>query len=101
VTLSQTFLDPSVIVDVSRPQNAGTHQGGGIVMNKNVGSMDRLARVILGIVVLSLVFVGPKSVWAYLGIVPLATGLIGWCPAYELLGISTSRTEGRARRTQV
>jgi len=60
-------------------------------MKKNVGSVERAIRVIAGIAILSLAFVGPQSPWAYLGIIPLATGLMGWCPAYALLGISTCR----------
>ena len=60
-------------------------------MKKNVGSAERAIRVVLGLVVLSLAFVGPKSPWAYLGIIPLATGLIGWCPPYALFGISTCK----------
>ena len=60
-------------------------------MKKNVGSIERVIRVIAGIAILSLAFVGPKSPWAYLGIIPLATGLIGWCPPYALLGISTCK----------
>jgi hypothetical protein len=60
-------------------------------MKKNVGSVERVIRVIAGIAILSLAFVGPQSPWAYLGIIPLATGLMGWCPAYALLGISTCK----------
>ena len=60
-------------------------------MKKNVGSVERAIRVIAGIAILSLAFVGPQSPWAYLGIIPLATGLMGWCPAYALLGISTCK----------
>jgi len=60
-------------------------------MKKNVGSVERAIRIITGIAILSLAFVGPQSPWAYLGIIPLATGLMGWCPAYALLGISTCR----------
>jgi len=61
-------------------------------MNKNVGTADRIARIILGIVLLSLAFVGPATPWGYIGIVPLATALIGWCPAYTLFGIKTCKT---------
>ncbi len=61
------------------------------IMKKNVGGFERLARIIGGVAILSLAFVGPHTPWAYLGIVPLATGLIGWCPPYALLGISTCR----------
>jgi hypothetical protein len=60
-------------------------------MKKNVGSVERAIRVIAGIAILSLAFVGPQSPWAYFGIIPLATGLMGWCPAYMLLGISTCK----------
>jgi hypothetical protein len=60
-------------------------------MKKNVGSVERAIRVIAGMAILSLAFVGPQSPWAYLGIIPLATGLLGWCPAYALLSISTCR----------
>jgi hypothetical protein len=61
-------------------------------MKKNVGGAERIIRVIAGIAILSLAFVGPKTPWAYLGIVPLTTGLIGWCPPYRLLGFSTCKS---------
>jgi len=61
-------------------------------MKRNVGSAERAIRVILGLVVLSLAFIGPKSPWAYLGIIPLATGLIGWCLPYALFGFTTCKT---------
>jgi hypothetical protein len=60
-------------------------------MKKNVGGAEQIIRIIAGIAILSLAFVGPQSNWAYLWIVPLATGLIGWCPAYRLLGVSTCK----------
>ena len=56
-------------------------------MKQNVGSIDRTLRVIVGLGLISMVFIGPQSVWGWVGIVPLATGLIGWCPPYALLGI--------------
>ena len=59
-------------------------------MKKNIGGTERLIRIAVGLIILSLAFVGPRSAWAYLGIVPLATGLIGWCPPYALFGISTT-----------
>ena len=55
----------------------------------NEGMADRLIRIIVGIIVIALVFVGPKTPWGWLGLVPLITGLIGWCPAYSLFGIRT------------
>jgi hypothetical protein len=58
-------------------------------MNKNEGNIDRGFRVIVGVGLLSLVFVGPQTAWGYVGIVPLLTGLVGYCPLYSLLGINT------------
>jgi hypothetical protein len=60
-------------------------------MKKNVGNLDRVLRIIAGAAILSFAFVGPQSPWAYLGIIPLATGLAGWCPPYALLGISSCK----------
>lgn len=57
----------------------------------NEGTADRVLRVVIGIAILSLAFVGPKTPWAYLGAIPLITGLVGWCPLYTLLGIRTTR----------
>ena len=61
-------------------------------MKTNEGWIDRILRVIVGIGILSLAFVGPRTPWAYIGIVPLVTGIIGFCPLYPLLGISTCRS---------
>ncbi len=60
-------------------------------MKKNIGSWERTIRIIAGLFILTLTFVGPKTPWAYLGIVPLATGLAGWCPPYALVGFSTCK----------
>lgn len=61
-------------------------------MNKNVGSVDRGLRVVAGLLLLSLTVIGPKSLWGLVGIVPLFTALVGWCPAYTLFGIRTCKT---------
>jgi hypothetical protein len=58
-------------------------------MGENVGSVDRILRAIVGAVLIALVFVGPQTPWGWVGLIPLATALIGWCPAYRLLGIRT------------
>lgn len=58
-------------------------------MKTNIHSMERLARILIGAALISLAFWGPANYWFLLGIVPLATGLIGWCPPYALFGIST------------
>lgn len=63
-------------------------------MNKNVGSIDRIVRIIAGIALLAFALVGPETGYNYLGfigIVPLATALLGWCPAYTLFGIKTCK----------
>ncbi|NLR72156.1 DUF2892 domain-containing protein [Novosphingobium sp. ERN07] len=58
-------------------------------MPRNEGSLDRLLRVIVGLVLIALVFVGPQTPWGWIGIVPLLTGIVGFCPAYTFLGIRT------------
>ncbi|MDG3041192.1 YgaP family membrane protein [Roseicyclus marinus] len=58
-------------------------------MPRNEGTIDRAIRIIAGLVLISLVFIGPQTVWGWIGVVPLITGLVGYCPAYRLLGINT------------
>ena len=61
--------------------------------SRNVGSIDRLLRIVGGLVLLWLFFFGPRSPWGLVGIVPLVSGLIGWCPTYRLIGnVSTCKT---------
>lgn len=57
----------------------------------NMGAMDRIVRIVAGLGLLAIVFVGPQTPWGYLGLVPLITGLVGFCPAYCPLGLSTCR----------
>jgi hypothetical protein len=61
----------------------------------NEHPFERAFRVALGIALLALVFVGPKTPWGLIGLVPLATGLLGSCPLYSLFGISTCPTKSR------
>lgn len=61
----------------------------------NAGAADRMLRVVLGLAVLSLAFVGPRTPWGYVGLVPLLTGIFGICPLYAMLGISTCPAAGR------
>jgi hypothetical protein len=66
-------------------------------MKTNVGNIDRMLRIVAGLAILSLFFVldqGQRG-WALLGLVPLLTGLVSWCPLYTLLGIRTCRTASR------
>lgn len=60
-------------------------------MQKNIHPYERAARVLIGLGLISMAFVGPQNLWFLIGIVPLATGLVGWCPPYALLGINTCR----------
>ncbi|MEW9897226.1 DUF2892 domain-containing protein [Chitinivorax sp. PXF-14] len=62
-------------------------------MKQNIGNTERVIRVVAGLGILSLVFVGPQSIWGLLGLVPIATGLSGWCPPYAIFGISTCKTK--------
>lgn len=58
-------------------------------MKTNEGTIDRALRILAGLVLIALAATGTVGMWGWIGIVPLATGLIGWCPAYTLLGINT------------
>ena len=58
-------------------------------MKKNVGSVDRGIRIVGGVALIALAATGTVGVWGWLGVVALATGLVGWCPPYAALGLST------------
>lgn len=60
-------------------------------MMTNEAGIDRALRVLLGLVLVSLVFVGPHTAWGWIGLVPLATGIFGFCPLYRVVGIDTCR----------
>ena len=62
-------------------------------MKINEAGWDRTLRIVIGLVAISLVFIGPKSMWGLLGIIPLATGVTGSCLLYSLLGVSTCPLE--------
>lgn len=55
----------------------------------NVGNADRMFRIILGAILIALVFIGPKTAWGWLGLIPLGTALLGTCPLYTVLGFRT------------
>ncbi len=63
-------------------------------MVANVGGIDRVLRAVVGIVLIALVFVGPQTPWGWIGLVPLATALIRFCPFYPLLGLNTCPRQG-------
>ena len=58
-------------------------------MKTNQGNIERVLRVLVGLVLIALTLIGTIGVWGWIGVVPIATGLMGWCPAYTLLGINT------------
>jgi hypothetical protein len=58
-------------------------------MKANVGGIDRIARIVFGLVLIALVATGTIGAWGWIGLVPLATGAIGFCPLYPLIGLST------------
>ncbi|MEY2859689.1 MAG: hypothetical protein RL392_147 [Pseudomonadota bacterium] len=58
-------------------------------MTSNVGGIDRIARIALGLVLIGLAATGTVGWWGWLGVVPLATGAIGWCPPYAIFGFNT------------
>lgn len=61
---------------------------------RNEHKVERVVRIALGLALLSLVFVGPQTMWGFVGVVPLVTGLIGSCPLYSVFGFSTCPRDG-------
>jgi hypothetical protein len=64
-------------------------------MKTNEGGLDRGLRIIAGLVLIALTLTGTIGLWGWIGLLPIATGLIGWCPAYTLLGINTCSLKSR------
>ncbi|WP_101047311.1 YgaP family membrane protein [Macromonas nakdongensis] len=62
-------------------------------MTSNVGGIDRILRIAVGLVLIALAFTGTVGLWGYIGVVPLLTGLIGWCPPYAIFGWNTCKTK--------
>ncbi|UXZ55082.1 DUF2892 domain-containing protein [Halomonas sp. 7T] len=62
-------------------------------MKSNVGGIDKVARIVVGAVLIGLALTGTVGAWGWIGVVPLATGLFNFCPLYPLLGISTCKTK--------
>jgi hypothetical protein len=58
-------------------------------MNTNIGSIDRVLRVLVGVTIIALTVTGTIGAWGWIGLVPLATAALGWCPLYTVLGFST------------
>lgn len=64
-------------------------------MEKNVGSTEKVIRIVVGLAILSLLFLleGPNRWFGLIGLVPILTALVGWCPAWAVLGINTCKTK--------
>ena len=62
-------------------------------MKKNIGSADAVIRIIVGLFLLSLILWGPKTWWGLIGLIPIITVFVGYCPPYAMLGISTRPKE--------
>jgi hypothetical protein len=60
-------------------------------MKANIGTADRAVRIVIGLIIVSLAFWGPKSPWAYIGLLPIFTGIFGYCGLYTLLGVNTCK----------
>ncbi len=58
-------------------------------MKLNVGTIDKTLRIIVGLVLMALTYTGTIGVWGWIGIIPLVTGIMGWCPLYLLIGVNT------------
>ena len=56
----------------------------------NTGNLDRALRILVGVTLIALAAIGSLGAWAYLGLIPLATGALAWCPLYRVLGIRTT-----------
>jgi hypothetical protein len=64
-------------------------------MTKNIHPIERVIRVVVGLVLTTMAFVGPSNPWFLLGMIPVLTGLTGWCPPYQLLGINTCNMKSK------
>lgn len=65
-------------------------------MKTNEGGIDRMLRIVVGLMLIGLAATGTVGLWGWVGIVPLATGLIGWCPLYAMLGLNSCPLKSRA-----
>ena len=78
----------------------GWPRHGGMDMKTNEGTIDRALRILAGLVLIALTLTGTIGVWGWIGVVPIITGALGWCPAYTLLGISTCPMKAEAAADQ-
>lgn len=69
-------------------------------MNRNEGTVDRTLRAAVGVALVALTASGHIGLWGWIGVAPLATALLGWCPAYSVLGIRTCKTGSRGAASE-
>lgn len=67
-------------------------------MKSNVGGIDKIARIVIGAVLIGLALTGTIGVWGWIGVLPLATGLFNFCPAYALLGVNTCHVKNKVKK---
>lgn len=63
------------------------------MFSQNVGGIDRILRIVVGLALVALAATGTIGLWGYIGVVPLVTGLVGWCPVYLPFGLKTCRAK--------
>jgi len=69
------------------------------MLSRNIGAIDRSLRLVIGGALVAMVFVGPRTPWGWIGVVPILASVTTWCPLYQLLGIRTcGRTAGPCKR---
>ncbi|MEH6579539.1 MAG: DUF2892 domain-containing protein [Amphritea sp.] len=61
------------------------------MMEKNIGSVDKALRILVGLVLIALVFVGPQTLWGWMGVPVILIAVFGWCPLYKILGVSSCK----------
>ncbi|MDD2408062.1 MAG: DUF2892 domain-containing protein [Tepidiphilus sp.] len=62
-------------------------------MKPNVGGVDKIVRIVVGVLLIVLALMGIGTPWTWIGVLPLATGLFNWCPLYTLIGVNTCKTK--------
>jgi hypothetical protein len=87
----------SELSKVGKPTDAKFNFDQGVAMKSNEGNVDRIIRVAVGLGLLSLVFIGPQTAWGWVGLVPLLTGLVGFCPLYKVFGMNTCPLSSRSK----
>ena len=60
-------------------------------MTKNIGNLDRILRIIIGVGLIAASLIGALPAWGWIGVIPLVTALVGWCPLYRVIGVRTCK----------